>query len=943
MRVVRTKQQIRHLSCTVRTEARGRSVTNLDMNPTGIVWACTPDFSELPRFPIYSTTKAINMIGNLSLQWGILRKAMRGRCDRLDVHPAPGYAEIETLGIGQIARMEVFKAIKQLCLEISLVHYLFTDNNVPGNLSSTCWLSTMAESRKSTATSLMSEDGPELIVTRVSEAEWISGIPSRVPSTIPASTPGIPPSGGAKYSWHQLKVPRQVSGVPNGNGKSRLGSWVSRRLSQDSFNSATGRGSTESIKVFTQMKDVSRFSESEVSEGGLSDGYEPKTPREDIAIPVPAIPAWSLRQNNKVGLQKLPTELDSEVEAQTSNETGVRVISYQDSVESSRKTQDLYDSFPTPPSTGVNNSPNNAAMEQTPKWDPISPSPSFESGLRRMGSSEKVLPEPPYHIFSIAKKRHIVYLLSFTGTLLILSITMYFPVINAVATSFHVNTAVALATISTFMIFRAITPFLWLPICQSVGRRSLFIVLPLTSFFFYIGLALTNNLAGFFILRILQAASIAAFLPLCKSSHLTLPRSPSKSQIAIAIINDISIGEERSALVGSFNKILLISHFLGPVLGGAFSQRFGFHSIFVFLCILTGIASFILITFLPETHRKIAGNGTTPLPWWQNPLINRFNNPSQPPITNEKTATTFTKPPLQDFASPFQNLRQLDLTLSIFFGSLVFALFISVLVTTAPYSNHASTSRPPPQALFSSPPPTVPSFAYPLTNLLLSRDYRIISKIYKTEHHIPDEKPINPRYLPDFPIEKARLRNMRPFILAFIGVTGGYGFSVHGKHLVVPLVLQFFIAGSGTVVLMMNSILISDLYPSDSDSSASIELIVNLCRLLLGALLVGIIQPLINGLDVKFTFLMLSMILLFFTPILLFQWFYGVKWRMQRESQLRENSQDGSFMELGVSRGEELMWKFSNEARSLWEKIVQETSYSVGKVRDWARKGEVKT
>jgi hypothetical protein len=49
-------------------------------------------------------------------------------------------------------------------------------------------------------------------------------------------------------------------------------------------------------------------------------------------------------------------------------------------------------------------------------------------------SLEKKLPEPPYHVFTLAKKRQMVYVVSLAGLFSPLSSNIYFPALSQIST-----------------------------------------------------------------------------------------------------------------------------------------------------------------------------------------------------------------------------------------------------------------------------------------------------------------------------------------------------------------------------------------------------------------------------------------------------------------------------------------------------------------------------
>ena len=60
---------------------------------------------------------------------------------------------------------------------------------------------------------------------------------------------------------------------------------------------------------------------------------------------------------------------------------------------------------------------------------------------------------------------------------------------------------------------------------------------------------------------------------------------------------------------------------IGPIFGGILTQFFGFHSIFWALTALGGLSLLLIVVFLPETLRSIAGDGTVPVSGSHKPLL----------------------------------------------------------------------------------------------------------------------------------------------------------------------------------------------------------------------------------------------------------------------------------------------------------------------------------
>lgn len=82
-----------------------------------------------------------------------------------------------------------------------------------------------------------------------------------------------------------------------------------------------------------------------------------------------------------------------------------------------------------------------------------------------------------------------------------------------------------LLTVVVFMVFQAITPFFWMPLCVTYGRRPTFIVTLIIFVGSNIGLVYSKSFVALMILRAVQSFGSAALTATCKdSSHVRVKR-----------------------------------------------------------------------------------------------------------------------------------------------------------------------------------------------------------------------------------------------------------------------------------------------------------------------------------------------------------------------------------------------------------------------------------
>lgn len=102
--------------------------------------------------------------------------------------------------------------------------------------------------------------------------------------------------------------------------------------------------------------------------------------------------------------------------------------------------------------------------------------------------------------------------------------------------------------------------------------------------------------------------------------------------VAYGVLSDITTVADRGSYIGSLIVLcvlhllsllyrLLLTDFIsstnaapsfGPVIAGVLAEKMNWRWIFWFLVVLTGTYALILLLLLPETQRKVVGNGSIP-------------------------------------------------------------------------------------------------------------------------------------------------------------------------------------------------------------------------------------------------------------------------------------------------------------------------------------------
>ncbi|KAL5329218.1 hypothetical protein ACEPPN_002728 [Leptodophora sp. 'Broadleaf-Isolate-01'] len=499
---------------------------------------------------------------------------------------------------------------------------------------------------------------------------------------------------------------------------------------------------------------------------------------------------------------------------------------------------------------------------------------------------EKALPEPPYHVFTLAKKKQLVYIVSVAGLFSPLSSNIYFPALGEIAKDLKVSLSLISLTVTVYMIVQGIAPSFWGPMSDTKGRRITFIGTVLCSMVFEntiayryegtfvvylianVGLAFSNNFTALMVFRGIQAAGSAATI-----------------SVGAGVIGDITTARERGGLIGIFGGIRMLGQSIGPVFGGIISQYLGYHAIFWFLFCLGSLALFLIILLLPETLRSIAGNGTITLTSIHRPLI--YKTPPYPP-RRDQVCTPHRKITVSSIVAPLKFLFEKDVFITLFFGSIVYTVWSMVTSsTTALFQTRFNLNDLQVGLIFLPNGAGCVAGSY-LTGYLMDHDYRTIESRYRTEKGLHEDTKLNKKELLDFPIEESRLRNIWWIILLFIISTALYGFSLNMNIIAVPLVLQFVIAYAATAVFSLNSALVIDLYPGASASATAVN---NLMRCSVGAVGVAVVQIVVDGVGEGAAFAILAGVTGVCSPLVGVEWVYGQRWRLERRERLRRKEE----------------------------------------------------
>lgn len=139
----------------------------------------------------------------------------------------------------------------------------------------------------------------------------------------------------------------------------------------------------------------------------------------------------------------------------------------------------------------------------------------------------------------------------------------------------------------------------------------------------------------------------------------------------------------------------------------------------------------------------------------------------------------------------------------------------------------------------------------------------------------------------DFPIELARIEIITATIYPGIAAILGYGWALDREaHVVVPIVLLFFIGlflvGSFSVM----SVLLTDLYPNSPATATAAN---NLVRCFMGAVGTAVIIQMVDGMGRGWCFTFVAGVLFTTSPLLLVEVKWGPGWREARRVRIEKH------------------------------------------------------
>lgn len=475
------------------------------------------------------------------------------------------------------------------------------------------------------------------------------------------------------------------------------------------------------------------------------------------------------------------------------------------------------------------------------------------------GTLHPVSSGPAYSVFPKSTKRWIIGMAACASFVSPMTANIYFPALNPIAADLGVSVNLINLTLTTYMIFQAIAPTIAGDFGDMAGRRPAFIVCFTIYVFANLGLALQQNYAALLVLRMLQSAGSSGTLSMC-----------------YAVVADVAVSAERGKYMGFVGAGINVGPALSPVLGGILSQYLGWRAIFWF-CLIYAATWLIPYTLaVPETCRKVVGNGSIPARGWNMTALDFYRRRMTARCVDNSADEAPKREPR--FPNPLNALRvvfEKDLALLLFYNTMIYLVFILIAATLSTQFADIYHLTDLQIGLCYLPYGLGCCVAAISQGYILDYNYRRIARKigFTIDYKRGDD-------LRAFPIERARLLPVFPILSTGIAAVICYGWVLHAEtSLAGPLVLLFVVGLCVTGSFSILNTLIVDLNPGKPATAVAAN---NLVRCLFGAGGTAFIESMLRALGRGWTYTFWALVLVVFSPILWVLIVKGPGWREER-------------------------------------------------------------
>ena len=400
---------------------------------------------------------------------------------------------------------------------------------------------------------------------------------------------------------------------------------------------------------------------------------------------------------------------------------------------------------------------------------------------------------------------------------------------------------------------------------DGAGRRPAYIYCFIVYIAANIGLALQRNYAALLVLRCLQSAGSSGTVALCNG-----------------VVADLVTSAERGVYVGYTSVPIIFGPLVGPILGGIIAQYAGWSWIFWFLLIFSATYFVLFLLFLPETCRKVVGDGSVPPPKLNQSLtgIMRERKRVKEGIPVEPSQEEAVRRNYQlKIPNPLSTLviaGDKESGLILFCSGLLVAILYATTTGIPSLFGRIYGFNELELGLVYIPFGAGSLISAFTTGKAIDWNYRRHAK----RHGFPLTRNRH-QDLTNFPLEKARLEVALP--LLYLGNAGciAYGWTLEYRtNLSGPLILLFVFGYGSMAAFQVMQILMVDINPGNAAAATAAN---NLFRCLLGAGSTAVVLPMIDRMGIGWAYTFAALLWIALSPSLWLLMKYGPGWRKQKK------------------------------------------------------------
>lgn len=462
----------------------------------------------------------------------------------------------------------------------------------------------------------------------------------------------------------------------------------------------------------------------------------------------------------------------------------------------------------------------------------------------------------PYTTFTRNEKRLLTLHLGLTTITSPLTATIYFPLLPLLRTHFHTSAQSINLTLTIYIIFQALSPAIFGPLSDSLGRRPVYLLTLSLYVIGNLGLAVNkHSYSALVALRALQSLGASAAFA-----------------VSYGVVADVCAPSERGRMLGPVSMALNLGACVGPVVGGWVAYTSGSYEWIFWMLVIVGSALLLGVgALLPETARSVVGNGSgrkRNSGWeesWYNMckrwLRRHKESASASKSENEKQAKNDDENVNRSILQRFRIRKPWACLGMIFHFDTFLILWMHGSFYTVDYSLVAAL-------------PDIYKSIYHFNELQIGLAYlprgagiivggycvgkamdhnyqTTAAKMGRTVDRVSGDD------LSDFPIELARSRGSVWLLIISTATLVGYGWAVSTHVPVsVALILQFIQGFWGTCFYTTYNTLLVDVFPESPSTAAAAA---SITRCAMAAAGVAVLQPLLDAVGRGWFFTLLGL------------------------------------------------------------------------------------